>query len=100
MARSRLRRLAKEADLAWEDEKFSYLAVSRVPGVLPAARIIARPRSRGGRIALKHCRADVTRVEILVTRREGAYFKAARRLDRGDEFQEEEGDPSPRHFIT
>ncbi|TIU19787.1 MAG: methyltransferase type 11, partial [Mesorhizobium sp.] len=38
VARSRLHRLAKEADVPWEDEKFIYLAASRQPAAVRAAR--------------------------------------------------------------
>ncbi|WP_292036321.1 small ribosomal subunit Rsm22 family protein, partial [Mesorhizobium sp.] len=41
VARSRLHRLAKEADVPWEDEKFIYLAASRQPAAARAARVIA-----------------------------------------------------------
>jgi ribosomal protein RSM22 (predicted rRNA methylase) len=50
VARSRLHRLAKEAELSWEDEKFSYLAVSRRPSPAAAARVVARPRKASGRV--------------------------------------------------
>jgi ribosomal protein RSM22 (predicted rRNA methylase) len=46
VARSRLHRLAKDAELPWEDEKFSYVAVSRRPSSSSAARVIARYSKR------------------------------------------------------
>src|SRR4029450_10327089 len=58
VARSHLHRLAKEADVPWEDEKFIYLAVARQPGLAVTARIVAPPRSSKGRIDLKLCCTD------------------------------------------
>jgi ribosomal protein RSM22 (predicted rRNA methylase) len=84
VARSALHRRAKQAAVPWEDEKFIYLAASRRPGDVPAARILARPRSGSGRVAVKLCRQDGTAGEELRTRRDGAAFKAFRRLDWGD----------------
>jgi ribosomal protein RSM22 (predicted rRNA methylase) len=68
----------------WEDEKYIYIAVSRRPGRVPAARIIAPPRSGTGRINLKLCGQDGAAVERLLTRRDGVRFKAIRRLGWGD----------------
>jgi ribosomal protein RSM22 (predicted rRNA methylase) len=85
VARSRLHRLAKGADVPWEDEKFSYLAVSRHPAAMSlAGRIIAPPRAASGRVDLKLCRNDGTAGDRLFTRREGQAYKAARRLAWGD----------------
>ncbi|MBN9244432.1 MAG: methyltransferase type 11 [Mesorhizobium sp.] len=85
VARSRLHRLAKDADVPWEDEKFIYLAVSREPATAPnAARVLAPPRAGSGKVALKLCRPDGTAVERLFTKRDGEAYKAARRADWGD----------------
>jgi ribosomal protein RSM22 (predicted rRNA methylase) len=83
VARSRAHRLAKEAELAWEDEKFSYLALSRIPVRLPGARVIARPRKGSGRVTLKLCRPDGSAGEQLFSRRDGAPYKRATRTDWG-----------------
>jgi ribosomal protein RSM22 (predicted rRNA methylase) len=84
VARSRLHRLAKEADVPWEDEKFIYLAASRRRGHAVEARILAPPRTGKGRINLKLCCADDTLQDRTITRRDGALFKTARRRDWGD----------------
>jgi ribosomal protein RSM22 (predicted rRNA methylase) len=83
VARSRAHRLAKEAELAWEDEKFSYLAVARGPRSLTDARVIARPRKGSGRVTLKLCRPDGSASEQLFSRRDGDLFKRATRSDWG-----------------
>jgi ribosomal protein RSM22 (predicted rRNA methylase) len=79
VARSRLHRQAKNADVPWEDEKFSYVAVSRQPVPAIAARVIARPRKASGRVTLKLCRPDGSAGEQLYSRRDGALFRRASR---------------------
>jgi ribosomal protein RSM22 (predicted rRNA methylase) len=83
VARSRLHRQAKGADVPWEDEKFSYVAISRRPAAVAEARVIARPRKASGRVTLKLCRPDGSASEQLFSRRDGALFKRASRADWG-----------------
>lgn len=84
VARSRLHRLAKQADVPWEDEKFIYLAASRQAGLPAAARILAPPRASKGRIDFKLCTADGALQERTISKRDGAFFKTARRRDWGE----------------
>jgi ribosomal protein RSM22 (predicted rRNA methylase) len=81
--RSPLHRAAKGADRSWEDEPFSYVAISRVPAE-PAARVVlGRPRHRPGRVELRICvdgRIDVR----TISRRDGPAWKIARDLRWGD----------------
>ncbi len=86
VARSRIHRLAKEAEVPWEDEKFIYLAASRTAALAPPARVLAPPENATGRVRLKLCQPDGTATHRLVTRREGDAFKRARRVDWGDVF--------------
>jgi ribosomal protein RSM22 (predicted rRNA methylase) len=84
VARSRLHRQAKGADVPWEDEKFSYIAVSRQPTPSSAAsRVIASPRKASGRVTLKLCRPDGSAGERLFSRRDGELYKRASRCDWG-----------------
>ncbi|RVD37911.1 methyltransferase type 11, partial [Mesorhizobium sp. M4B.F.Ca.ET.019.03.1.1] len=53
VARSRLHRLAKDADVPWEDEKFIYIAASRQPAPARPARVIAPPKAGSGKVLLK-----------------------------------------------
>ena len=87
VARSRLHRLAKDADVPWEDEKFIYVAASRQPAAFRAARVIAPPKSGSGKVALKLCEPNGRCSETLFTKRDGETFKAARRLDWGDRLE-------------
>src|SRR5262249_42451865 len=75
VARSRTHRQAKGAAAPWEDEKFSYVAVSRKPTPVTSARVIARPRKASGRVTLKLCRPDGSAGEQLLSRRDGAMFR-------------------------
>jgi hypothetical chaperone protein len=84
VARSRLHRLAKNAEVPWEDEKYIFIAASRIPGNRPAARVLAPPQSGSGTVRLKLCQQDGTVAEKFASKRQGAAFKAARRLDWGD----------------
>ncbi len=84
VARSRLHRLAKDAEVPWEDEKFIYVAASRQPSPSRAPRVIAPPKSGSGKVLLKLCQPDGSAGETLFTKRDGELFKAARRLNWGD----------------
>jgi hypothetical protein len=84
VTRSRIHRLAKGAEMPWEDEKYIYIAVSRRAANLPQARIVAPPQQASGRVTLKLCQQDGSSTQRLVTRREGEDYKIARRLEWGD----------------
>jgi ribosomal protein RSM22 (predicted rRNA methylase) len=83
--------LAKNADVPWEDEKYIFVAASKVPGDRPAARLIAPPQSASGTVRLKLCKADGTAAPKLASKREGAPFKTARRLGWGDAVPQDSG---------
>lgn len=84
VARTRLHRQAKQGTVPWEDEKYSYFVASRLPGTVPAGRIIASPRQASGRTKLRLCSAGGVIQEPLVSRRDGAAYREARRADWGD----------------
>lgn len=84
VARSRLHRLVKDAEVPWEDEKFIYVAASRQPAPARPARVIAPPKTGSGKVVLKLCEPDGKADERLFSKREGEAFKAARRVDWGD----------------
>jgi ribosomal protein RSM22 (predicted rRNA methylase) len=68
----------------WEDEKFIYLAATRDPSMSATARVIAPTRVGGGKVSLKLCNDDGSAEERLVTKRDGEFFRWARRADWGD----------------
>lgn len=84
VARSRLHRLSKDAEVPWEDEKFIYVAASRQPAASRRARVLAPPKSGSGKVLLKLCEPDGRVDEKLFTKRDGELFKVARRRDWGD----------------
>lgn len=85
--RSRTHRLAKDAGVPYEDEKFAYLVVARRPSVSTASRVLSQPSRGKGKVSLKLCRPDGALERRLVTKREGGTFDVARRLEWGDRFE-------------
>ncbi len=86
VARSRIHRLTKEAEVPWEDEKFIYLAAVRETVEDVEARVIAPTRVGGGKVSIKLCTQDGQAEERLITKRDGEFFRWARRADWGDAF--------------
>ena len=84
--RSALHRRAKDAELNYEDEKFSYVAFSRTPVEPAPGRVIRRPEHHSGLIQLEVCRGEAIAMER-VTRRDRDRFRAARKASWGDEWQ-------------
>lgn len=83
VARSRMHRLTKGGEVPWEDEKFSFVAASRLPPEGRAARVLAPPRPGKAWIDLKLCQPDGHCAEHRVSKRDPLY-RAAKRLDWGD----------------
>lgn len=86
VVRGRLHRRLKGGALAWEDEKFSYVAVARRPADLPAARILERPDRHKGHAHLRLC-TPAGLVRETVSRRDRARWHAARRARWGDAWE-------------
>jgi len=84
VARSRIHRLTKEAEVPWEDEKFIYLAAVRETVDEVKARVIAPTRVGGGKVSVKLCKDDGRAEERLLTKRDSDLFRWARRADWGD----------------
>lgn len=83
LPRSKLHRAVKGGELGYEDEKFSFVAVSRTPTLRPAARVIRHPRRSPGRIELQLCtRAGVELATV--TRGDQELFRWARKAAWGD----------------
>lgn len=82
VARSRLHRQIKGGDAPYEDEKFSYLALTRRPVSPAAARILRAPYVEKGRVTLTLC--DGHRVFAQTVPRSDPRFRAARKADCGD----------------
>ncbi|MEU9338951.1 small ribosomal subunit Rsm22 family protein [Streptomyces sp. NPDC048290] len=84
VSRSALHRQIKGGSLAYEDEKFSYVAATRFPNEPAAARVVRRPQLRKGQVLLDLCEAQERLARVTVTKRHGDLYKAARDADWGD----------------
>lgn len=84
--RTGLHRYLKDGSLPYEDEKFSFLAVTREPATPAAARIRRRPLVRSGYVELPVCAAQGERI-LKVTKKHPAY-KRARKSQVGDGWEE------------
>jgi len=86
LPRRRDHRLAKGAEVPFEDERFSYLLAAR-PGIASAARrprVLAPPRAGKPGVGLKLCGLDGQVEQRQVARRDKPAFALARRLAWGD----------------
>lgn len=95
IARSSLHRRGKGAELAYEDEKFIYLAASRQTGEQIAGRVLTQPTTRSGLVNLKLCTQQGTLHHRTISKRDGETYKRAKKLDWGDAL-EEDGKRCPR----
>lgn len=89
--RSRLHRNIKGATLAYEDEKFSYAALSRSRGLPISARVIRHPQKRGGHVHLELCTPEGLR-HTIVSRSAGEVYREAQDLQWGAAMEERETD--------
>lgn len=81
--RSKIHREIKKADAAYEDEKFSYIAVTKKHTEKPEARILRHPIIKKGRIQLEVCTKDeIKKVELY--KKHGELYKKARKSNWGD----------------
>ncbi|WP_405799780.1 small ribosomal subunit Rsm22 family protein [Streptomyces sp. NBC_01506] len=84
VSRSSLHRQVKGGSLAYEDEKFSYVAAVRFDAEPVRARVTRKPQTRKGQMLLDLCtETDGLRRET-VTKRHGALYRAARDTSWGD----------------
>ncbi|MHC3472553.1 small ribosomal subunit Rsm22 family protein [Streptomyces sp. 7R007] len=84
VSRSSLHRQVKGGSLPYEDEKFSYVAATRLPATPASDRIVRRPQIRKGQVLLDLCETGVRLGRTTVTKRHGDLYKAARDADWGD----------------
>ncbi len=77
VARSRLHRQVKGGELAYEDEKFSYIALSRMRGTPIAGRILRHPQIRPGFIQFELCTPQGL-TSRTVTRKERTLYRQVR----------------------
>ncbi|MSO19189.1 MAG: rRNA methyltransferase [Acidobacteria bacterium] len=88
--RTALHRRLKGGQLGHEDEKFSYIAFSKVPVALPEARIIRHPHVAPGVIKLNLCAVEGLRGAV-ITKRDRPAFRRARHAKWGEAWDEAGG---------
>ena len=82
ITRTRLQRSVKGAELAYEDEKLSYCALSKQNGSAITARVLRHPQKRSGHIHLELCTpAGLQR--ITATRSQRAAYREAHDIQWG-----------------
>jgi ribosomal protein RSM22 (predicted rRNA methylase) len=82
--RSAAHRDAKSATLPYEDEKYSYVTATRLTPVAEP-RVLRHPVRRAGHVRLQLCDLDGAS-EVVVSKREGDRYRAARDARWGDRF--------------
>lgn len=84
VSRTKIHKLLKNGDVPYEDEKFSYIAVSKETFEKEDfARVLRHPKIESGRITLQVCSGDGIG-EKVVTKRDKELFKGARKVSCGD----------------
>lgn len=86
VARSRLHRLTKDGDAPFEDEKFAFVAASRLPIPTRSSRVLAPPHQGKAWVDIKLCRSSGDCEMVNISKRQPDLYRAAKRLDWGDAF--------------
>lgn len=73
----------KDGTLGYEDEKYSYLIVSKTPRVPLPSRVVFPPEKHSGHLSLALCTSHGL-VQQTFSKKHGAVYKAARKLEWGD----------------
>ncbi len=82
--RTSLHRKMKEGTLGYEDEKYSYVIITKAPYPHCRSRILRHPQKHSGHLDLTLCTPDGLQKTTL-SKRDGALYKAARKASWGDE---------------
>ena len=84
VSRTKIHKLLKNGDVPYEDEKFSYVSVSKDSFEKEDfIRILRHPKIESGKITLQVCSKDGI-FEKVVTKRDKDLFKRARKVSCGD----------------
>ena len=84
--RSAAHRRAKGGELAYEDEKFSYVAASKIPATRAPSRIVRHPQRKPGHVILDLCTNDGLKRQTIGKSNKEAW-RAARKADWGDAWE-------------
>lgn len=90
ISRTRLQRAVKGASLSYEDEKFSYIALSHIESLPIAGRVLRHPQRRSGHIHLELCTPQGLK-HTIVTHSQRDTFREAHHLRWGAEFPKSTG---------
>jgi ribosomal protein RSM22 (predicted rRNA methylase) len=83
VSRSRLHRQLKGGEVAYEDEKFSYLALTHEAHSCQGTRVLAHPQIRKGHVILETCTDD--KVEhITISKKTKSQYKLAKKVKWGE----------------
>ena len=83
VARSSIHRQAKGGNLGYEDEKFSYIAFSKMPVEITGERILRHPQINSGFVKVKLCTAEGIQ-EKTYSKKDGEIYKKIKKLDAGE----------------
>ena len=87
--RSKEHKYLKDAEIGFEDEKFSYVAISMKKGCFNvndnSKRILRHPKIQNGRIEVKSCKSGEIKEEV-ITKKDKELFKALKKKNIGDIF--------------
>jgi len=83
LQRSRAHKHLKGADLPYEDEKFSYVVLSRAPAARRPARVLAQPQTTKIAVTAKICATEGVKT-VTVPHRDKSAYKSAKKWNWGD----------------
>lgn len=84
ISRTKAHKILKDADVPYEDEKFSYIAVCKEDFKMKKmVRVLRHPIIEAGKITLRVCSEEGVK-EMVVTKKEKLLFKKARKVKCGD----------------
>lgn len=81
--RTKIHKTLKNAELAYEDEKFSYIVVANKKYNIPEKRILRHPIIEKGKITLKICNKGNIETKI-ITKKDKEIYKTAKKKKCGD----------------
>ncbi len=87
LPRSRAHKHLKGADLPYEDEKFSYVVLSRTAPAARVSRVLAQPTLTKIAVTAKVCTPQGLEI-VTAPRRDKAFYARARKWDWGDAITE------------
>ena len=83
LPRSRVHKHLKSAELPYEDEKFSYVALTRAPAARHPARVLAQPVVTKVAVTARLC-TDQGILNTIAARRQKAAYQRFKKIDWGD----------------